>query len=66
MISFPLCFRYEENKKRLKEEDDTITAKLKAHEDTYDELFDSAYKDHAEKNVTPSKGGGGLFGFFKG
>ena len=57
--------RYEENKKRLKDEDDGITAKLKEHEEAYDSLFEEAFKDHAEKNTTPSKSGGGLFGFFK-
>lgn len=58
--------KYEENKKRLKDEDEGITAKLKEHEEAYDDLFEFAFKDHAEKNVTPSKSGGGLFGFFKG
>lgn len=57
--------KYEENKKRLKDEDETITKKLKEHEDFYDQLFDIAFKDHAEKNNSPSKSSGGLFGFFK-
>ena len=58
--------RYEDNKKRLKEEDEVITSQLKAHDDAYEALFDAAYLQHAEKNITPSKsGGGGLFGFFK-
>jgi len=57
--------KYEENKKRLKDEDEGITAKLKEHDEAYDQLFEAAFKDYADKNVSPSKSGG-LFGFFKG
>jgi len=58
--------KYEENKKRLKDEDEGIATKLKEHEEAYDSLFETAFADYAAKNVSPSKSSGGLFGFFKG
>ncbi|KAI6176696.1 DnaJ domain protein [Aphelenchoides bicaudatus] len=58
--------KYEENKKRLKDEDELIQKKLAEHEGLYDQLFETAFKDHVEKNNSPSKGSGGIFGFFKG
>ncbi|KAI6187885.1 J domain-containing protein [Aphelenchoides besseyi] len=57
---------YEENKKRLKEEDEAITNQLRAHDDAYEDLFNSAYEKYADKNISPSKSSsGGLFGFFR-
>jgi hypothetical protein len=50
----------------LKDEDEEITKKLKEHEETYDSMFETAFKDHAERNISPSKGSGGVWGFFKG
>jgi hypothetical protein len=63
---FSVKKKYEENKKRLKDEDETITKKLEEHDNLYSQLFDTAFKDYAEKNTSPSKSSGGLFGFFKG
>ncbi|KAI6201157.1 J domain-containing protein [Aphelenchoides besseyi] len=58
--------KYEENKKRLKEEDEAITNQLRAHDDAYEDLFNSAYEKYADKNISPSKSSsGGLFGFFR-
>ncbi|CAD5221460.1 unnamed protein product [Bursaphelenchus xylophilus] len=57
--------KYEENKERLKREDEGILKQLQSRDEAYEKLHQAAMEDYADRTVTPSKSSGGLFGFFK-